>query len=358
MRHTLIALVVVLFVVLSVMPGVAAAATRSGGTVVVEADETIDDDLEAFGGTVVVRGTVTGDLEAFGGTVVVEGTVDGDVQATGGTVQVLGTVGGDVSAAGGSVDVAEGAEIGGSLEAGAGSVAVDGIVRGDARLSGESVSLGDTAQIDGNLVYDGDLSQAEGAAVAGSVTQEDGLSIGPGSDFSLPTGIFAVYGALVSLLLGAVLLLAFPGTSATIAERATDSPLRTGGVGLLALVAIPIVLFVVAITVVGIPLALAGGVTFALLLWLGSVYGRFVLGTWLLSLADVENRWAALVVGVVVVALLGLIPVVDPLVTLAVFLLGFGALVAVIWERYRESRRSKRQAPPAPGVDDTGADVA
>ncbi|MFB6139997.1 MAG: polymer-forming cytoskeletal protein [Halosimplex sp.] len=352
MRRTAIALAAVLLVVLSALPGVAAAATRSGDTVVVAKGETIDGDLQAFGGSVVVRGTVDGDLQAFGGSVVVEGTVTGDVEATAGTVQILGTVGGDVNAAGGTVDVGDGARIGGTLEAGAGSIAVTGTVGGDARLGGGTVSLGDTARIDGDLVYEGELNRADGAAIGGSVTEREGLNVGPGSDFALPGAVFAVYGLFVTLLVGAVLLLAFPGTSSAIAERATTDPLRTGGIGLVAAIAVPILLAVVAVTIVGIPLALAGGLAFGLLAWVGTVYGRFVLGSWLLSYADVDSRWAALLVGVLVVAVLRLIPVVDPLVRLAVFLLGFGALVAVLVDGYRERRGPGRDTARRPDVGD------
>lgn len=348
----------VLIVVLSVLPGVAAAATRTGGTVVVGADETVDENLEAFGGSVVVRGTVNGDLQAFGGSVVVEGTVTGDVEATAGSVQILGTVGGDVSAAGGAVDIGDGAQIGGTLEAGAGSIAVGGTVLGDARLGADNVRLGENARIGGDLVYDGDLTRADGATIDGSVTRDEGMNVGANEDFAIPGVVFTVYGVFVALLVGAILLLAFPGTAAAVADRATGDPLRTGGIGLLTAVAVPIVLVVVAVTVVGIPLALAGSLAFGLLVWLGTIYGRFVLGTWLLSLADVDNRWAALVVGVVTVALLRLVPVVGALTRFVVFLLGFGALVAVLVDGYRGRRDRRERAPRASEVDDTGAGTA
>jgi len=59
----------VLVALLASLPAVAAAETRSGGTVVVDEDETVDDDLEAFAGSVVVRGTIDGDLTTAGGDV-------------------------------------------------------------------------------------------------------------------------------------------------------------------------------------------------------------------------------------------------------------------------------------------------
>lgn len=337
-RRNALALAVVLVVVLSVIPGVVAAEGRSGGTVVVEDDETVDEDLRAFGGTVIVRGTVDGDLTAFGGTVVVEGTVEGTVQSAAGSVRIAGSVGENVSATAGTVDVAETARIGGTLEAAAGDVAVAGRVDGDARLAGESIRLADSASIAGDVAYDGDLSQSEDATVDGTVARDESLSIGPGGSVSVPDGAFAVYGTIVTLLAGAIGLLAFPRFSAGVAERAIDGPVRSGATGLLAIVLGVVGFIALVITIVGIPLALAGGLLFVLLAWLGAVYGRFVLGTWLLSLVDVESRWLALLVGVGLVAALGFVPIVDPIVRALVFLLGFGALVRGLVRGYRRLR--------------------
>src|SRR5437870_3223111 len=73
-----------------------AAEVRPGDRVVVGANETIDDDLYAFGGTVTVLGRVNGDVIAAGGTITIAGPVAGDVSAAGGTIQVSGDVKGSV----------------------------------------------------------------------------------------------------------------------------------------------------------------------------------------------------------------------------------------------------------------------
>jgi len=358
MTRTAVTLAVVLLVTLAVVPGVAAAATRTGGSVVVGADETIDENLDAFGGSVVVRGTVEGDLNAFAGTVVVQGTVEGDVMAVGGTVQILGTVGGDVEASGGTVDVGEGATVGGTLAAAGGTVAVAGTVDGDARLAGETVTLAETAVLGGELEYDGELVRADGATVEGAVTENSGIEVGPAPELTVPSGVFAVYGAIVTLLVGAFLLLVFPVFSADVARQVATEPLRTAGAGLLTTIAVPVALGLVAITIVGIPLSLAGSVAFGLLVWIGTVYGRYALGAWLLGLADTENRWLALIVGVVVVAVLSFVPILDPLVRFAVFLLGFGALVRGLLRTYTDRRGERRTTEPtAPTPPDSDSDV-
>jgi cytoskeletal protein CcmA (bactofilin family) len=350
-RLPVILLAVVALVAL--LPGVAAAQSGAVGNVVVEEGETVQG-LEAFGGNVVVRGTVDGNVQAFAGNVVVAetGTVTGNVEAFSGNVEIDGTVDGNVEAFAGNVVLGETAVVGGSLESAAGTVTLDGTVQGDARLAAETIALGETAVVRGNLEYDGQLRRADGATVAGTVTRTDDLQIGSGvgpagvPQFEIPEFVAVLYGMVVNFLVGAVLLLAFPDFSASVSERVQSSPLRTGGIGLLALVAVPIALVVVAITIVGIPLSLAGFLVFGLLAWLGSIYGRYAVGSWLVSLTDSESRWLALAVGVLGVGLLTLVPVVVGLVEFLVFLLGFGAVAMGLWTRYGGGERRRETATP------------
>jgi cytoskeletal protein CcmA (bactofilin family) len=341
-----IAFLVVAVVLLGTVPGIAAAEQRTGGSVVVEEGETVSEDLTAFGGTVVVRGTVEGSLTAFAGNVMIEpgAQVTGDVEATAGNVRIAGGVGGDVTATGGNVFVANTATIDGDLEAGAGTIVVAGSVAGSAELSGGSVTLASTAVVDGTVAYatgeDGKFTN-DGAAIGGSVTRNEELSINGGFELpNLGAPIFEVYGFLVNLLVGALLLLVFPDTSKRIADRIEDEPLRTGGVGLLALIGVPVVAVLVAITIVGIPVTIAGLIAYALTLWIGTIYGRYAVGAAVLSFTEIENRWAELLVGLLIVAVLVRIPVLGMLFELAVLLLGLGAMADLAYRFVRNQRGS------------------
>ena len=332
-----VALLLVAILTLSVAPGLAAAESRAGGTVVVEADETTGD-LEVFAGDVVVRGTVDGDLTAIGGNVRIEGTVTGNVEGTAGNIYVGGTVGGDVSGAAGHVQVAEGGSIEGTLEVGAGSVLIAGSIGGDARIGAESITLAPGASVGGDLEYDGTLDRQEGAQVGGAVTENPDLAVGPGAFFQVADALFSVYFVLVNLLVGAILLLAFPRFSDGLVERTRERPGVTGVVGLGTLVAAPIVLVLVAITIVGIPLSLLGFLSYAVGIWLAIIYGRYLLGAWLLSLVDRENRWLALLVGVLAMVVLTRVPIVGGLADVAVLVWGLGALVLGLFGAYRRGR--------------------
>ncbi|MCJ0618331.1 polymer-forming cytoskeletal protein [Haloarcula hispanica] len=335
-------LALVSLVLLSTVAGTVAAQSYQGasGTIIIGPDETYDS-VEGVAGTVIVRGTVTGDVETAAGTVHVTeaGEVGGNIEAAAGTVRIDGTVGGNVSVAGGTVEIGETAQIGGHLEAGAGFLAIHGTVDGTVRAGAEEFVLGPTASVGGDVRYDAaTFTRDPEATIGGSVVQDESIgdSAGPDSgEFALPSWIGVVYGLLVNLLLGAILLAAFPSFSARVAGHVAERPAKSGGVGLLTLVAVPVVLVVLLFTIVGIPLSLVGAVIFGVAVWVAVVYGQFAAGSWALSLADRENRWLALVVGLIGFAILGAIPVVGWVFELLALLLGLGALALTLRESYQ-----------------------
>jgi hypothetical protein len=351
-----VALAVVLVVSMPALVGVAAAEERFGGTVVVEEGETVSDDLQAVGGTVVVRGTVDGNLEAFAGSVVLAegGTVTGNVQGAAGSVTIAGSVGENVEIAGGSIDVAETATIAGDVDTGAGSFTLDGRVDGTVRVGAGSILLGSTASVGGDFLYDGDLSQGDGATVDGELRQDDSISGGgfQGAGFQVASWLFTAYGIAVTLVFGAVVLALLPGVAAATVTDTREQPARTVGVGFLALFAGPALFAALLLTVVGIPLAFLWLLVYGLLVLVGFVLGEYAVGAWLLSLADYENRWVALLVGVLAVFAVGEVPILGGLVEFVVLLLGLGALAAVLWRRIRGRRRTETAADAAATTGD------
>lgn len=314
------ALLLAAVLVLTLVPAPAAAA-RAGGTVVVGPNETVDG-FSAYAGRVVVEGTVEGDLTAYAGRVVVAegGTVTGRVRAYAGSVVVNGTVGGNVLAYTGSVTVSEGAVVRGSLGAGIADVNVAGTVRGDVIVAG-NVTLADSARVTGDLTYNGQLND-RGGRVDGEVRQLGDLALFPG----VPPLVVALYLLLADALLGGLLLWAFPEFSWGAANTAHAEPARTAVAGIAVALVVPLACLLLALTVVGVPLAVVGLGAYVATLWVGSVYGRFAVGSWLLTFVDEDRPPVALAVGLVVVAVAAQVPVVGDVVRLVVVLLGVGVL--------------------------------
>lgn len=352
--RTIVVLVAIAVLLGSIpLAAVAQSPSSTGGTIVVADGETVDD-LNAVGGSVVVEagGTVTGDVSAFAGDVRIDGTVEGDVSGAAGNVEISGDVGGDVSVAAGNLVVTEGAEITGSLEAGAGTVRLFGTIEGDVSAGAETVYLGDETAIGGDLTYGGSL-EGDRDVVAGETTHDSSLTPELFSTVQpLASWVFALYALVLNLLLGAILLGLFPRFSDGVADRVAGEPLRTGLAGLLVLVGVPLLLIAIAITVIGIPITIAGAFLFALVVWIGVVYGRFAVAAWILAALDVHNRWLALVVGLVGGAILSQVPWIGGLLNFLVFLLGLGALsVGLYVHRRRRSSPDRVTGTPEPASD-------
>jgi len=365
-------------------PGEATSDVQTADTVV-GANQTVDDDISAITGDVVVHGTVNGDVTAAAGSVRVTGQVTGDVSAASGSVTLgpTATVEEDVSSGSGSVELSAGSLVEGDVAAGAGSVVVpngalvegdvaaggddaevNGTVEGDV-ASGESVILGSTAVVGGDVTYRDSIDRADGARVDGTVTQRSGdwqpsgpeiqveagspnLSFVPGF---VPAGLVPVYWALVALFFGAVLLALFPRFSSEVATRGSEDPLRSTATGVVSLVAVPLALGAFFLTIVGIPVALAGGAVFVLAAWAGLVYGEYLVGRQVVHAAGSENRWLALVVGVAGIEALSLVPLLGGLVTLVVLVVGLGALALAAGDRWQSDTGESADPPetaPAP----------
>lgn len=328
---------------LSTVTGVVAAQSVQGasGTIVVKEGETVSS-VDTLAGTIVVRGTVTGDVSGAAGTIQVAegGRVGGSISGAAGDVRIDGEVGGDVTAGSGNVQVTETARVGGEVSVGAGYVRIDGQIDGDVRVGAETIVIGPNAEVGGEFRYDADsFTQDPAATVAGGVVEDPNLR-GNFGTFTLPSWVTWGYGLLANFLLGAILLVLFPAFSARLAGRVSDEPAKTGGVGLLLLVGGPILLVLVAITIIGIPLAVLGAIAFGLAIWVGVVYGQYAIGAWVLRRAGRDDRWLALVVGLVGFAILDLIPVLGGFLVFGALLLGLGALALELRDSFRTRRRS------------------
>ncbi|ELZ44517.1 hypothetical protein C464_13510 [Halorubrum coriense DSM 10284] len=332
--------------------GIAAAQSiqSPSGSVVVAEGETVDS-VETAAATIVVRGTVEGDVSGAAGSIRIAetGRVDGSLRAAAGTVTVDGAIGGDAEVGAGSFELTDTGRVDGSLDVGAGSITVDGAVGGDVRAAADSVVLGPNAVVDGEFRYDAEtFTESPDASVTGGVVEDPSLGgggpgIGGGGDL-LPSWVGTAYGVAADLALGAVLLFAFPRFSRAVGDRVGTDPLVSGGVGLLALVVTPLALLLVAITIVGLPVALVGFAAYGVAIWIGSVYGQYALGSLVLDRLDSPNRWLALLLGVVAVALIGLLPWVGGVAESLVLLLGLGSLALGLSDEYRGRDRGTAAA--------------
>lgn len=355
-----LAVLFVVVLVLAAVPTASAQEARTGGTITVPAGTVHEGNLVVLGGTVIIEGTVDGNVQGVAGSVTVSGTVTGDIQAAAGSVTIDGVVAGSVDSGTGSLTIAEGARVDGSIETGAGSLAIYGTVSGNVEAGVNSLTVGESAVIGGNLRYDAaTLDIADGATIGGTIERVEGLSISTGIPFASGLDwavefVFVGFGFLVNLALGAVLLLAAPRFSSRVTATGTGRAIQSGLTGLLAFVGVPVAMVLISITIVGIPIAIAGLLVYLVLLWAAVVYGALVTGDWLLGYANVDSRWLALVVGLLIAGVASVLPF-GGLVVLAYLFLGLGALALSLWEI---RRRTGGGAEPLPEDDEGDTSVS
>jgi cytoskeletal protein CcmA (bactofilin family) len=331
MRRTL-SLLLAAVLVGTMFTGVAAADTRAGGTVVVEEGESVNG-LSATAGTVIVEGTVNGDLRAYGGDVVVTetGNVTGIVRVYAGSATINGTAQDTVLVYGGTVTVGESGYVDQSFGAIAGDVTLAGEFDSDVNVFAGTINLERSATIGGDLTYEGTLND-RGGTVDGVTQRTQELALVP------PLGplsiLFSIFMFFASLFLGSILLYVGPRFADAVYDTCATAPLRTAGAGLAAVGGVALAILLFAITVIGLPIAVAILLVTIVLAWIAAIYGRYVVGTWLLSYTSRDSRYLALFVGVLVIALLGLIPYLGFLVRTVVFLLGAGVVALALRRLY------------------------
>jgi hypothetical protein len=343
-----------------------AAEVRSADAVVVGADETIEDDLYAFGRFVVVQGRVNGDVIAFGETISVTGTVTGDVIAAGrtvglggqvdgsarvagNTITVDGRIGQDLIVASGSVLVSPSGRVERDVLAGSGSATLHGPVGRDVvggvgtvdligtvgrtvRVGVGRLRLADTAVVGGDLIYESEAEAtiAPGARVDGRIERRvpERRERTPGPlDLAIDW-----LRALVGLLaLGLVVVLVFPGFSRRTVEVLRTSPWGSLGIGFALFLGMPVAaafVFGLGLVVGGWwlgPVALA---VYAILLAISLPLAGLFVGRWALDRLGqrgIHGVWA-LLLGLVLLTLVGLVPWIGPLVIAVAALFALGAL--------------------------------
>jgi cytoskeletal protein CcmA (bactofilin family) len=137
-------------------PAALAFESRGGDTVVIGADEVIEDDLYVGANTFTLDGTVKGDLIVFGSTIEINGTVEGDLIAAGQSISVRGKVADDARIAGMALTLDSTAQVGDDVVA-----------------AGFSIEDKKGSSVGGDFIYGGYQ-----ALLAGDVAQD--LTVGVG----------------------------------------------------------------------------------------------------------------------------------------------------------------------------------
>jgi len=289
--------------------------------VVVTKDKVINQDYFAAGQTVEIYGVVNGDIYAAGANLIIDGVVNGDVLAAGGTISVSGKVsqnirvvggqinlsgdvGRNVSLAGGNINLEKTGVIAGNLTAAAGNVMLSGKINQNVQAAVGNLRIAPSAGIGGNLNYisDKQASIDTQALIAGKVTHQTGPKFQPPQVnkeqlmivlASIFVG-FKILSIFTSLILGLLIVNLFPKYSGLMTEALNQRPWHSLIIGLVFMVIAPIVLIILAVTIIGLPLAVILFILYFLLMYVARILFMYWLGIKVLGLfgKKVVNGWA------------------------------------------------------------------
>lgn len=307
----------------------------AGGTLVVNGP--VGADLLAAGGNLSILGNVAGDLRAAGGTIAITGNVAGDLVAAGGNITAAGSkIGGDALLAGGSIRLT--APVSGSVYIRGGQVVIDAPITGHVDVRAQSLTLGSHAAITGDLTYEAPkaATMQDGASVKGKTTFTPVVNVseGPAAAFAL----FSVWilASLAALMLTALLFRALFRRYVVEAGNAVVArPWHKLGMGFIVFAVTPPAIFVLCLTVVGIPLGVVVGLGYAALLVVSWMFTPVILGafieTWWRSHAP-QGQWQFIVLGAIAYVVVGLIPVLGGIFKFVAILMALGTIIEKKWE--------------------------
>lgn len=318
------------------------------------------DDVHTAGRTVHLQDEVTGDVAAAGAEVTIDGPVDGYVMSAGRSVTLGGKVGNDVWAAGETVTVDSPVGNNAMLAGRTVSLGRNAAIGHDARIAGNTVTA--EGRVERNLDIGAETARI-GADIGGTVNaRADRVSVLPGAvirgdlvvranqppDISPQAQVMgqvrfedasrsrwiAWPGQWLFLFLGLLILglaaLAFaPAWPVRVAGTMRTRTWASILSGVFMLIVIPIASASLAVTFIGIPLAIVMLAFYIATLLLAGVFVSYRMGDWLVArLHRVQTSlWMRMILGVLVISFAMSLPTVGLIVTGIVMILGAGALV-------------------------------
>lgn len=349
------------------------------GQVVVSGDVT--GDVESNMGQVVISGNVGGKVKTRLGEIVISGAVGGDVHSDLGEVNINGTVGGNVYSGFGEIKVP--GLVLGNVGGNSGQVSVEGTIEGDLNLERGLIMLGPEAVVRGSVtVGQGRIEKAEGAvtgllevgeekaldeieglkdteesldfkglvdsedfvdSVSAKVAEELSKNFNHKDYFShfkdrvkfSPSFFTGYYNTVTSGLIGILIMYALAALTYTLfpkhvergSRAVTLKPGLSLGWGTVALILALPLMFVLILTIIGIPLILVELALFAAAGILGYTSIAYLLGGRIIeTTAKAQaNPFVAMAVGVLILGFARLVPFAGFVITVAVYVLAVGA---------------------------------
>lgn len=381
-RFKMLMLSLMAVILLSFQFGTALAATANNYTDTLNQGETLEGTGFFSGDTVRVNGNVNGPTFVSGGNIEVNGNIDGDLFVAGQSIRVAGNVTGSIFVAGQDINISgkinnsiysaganlniesqndgsaflagqniflkNPAKVGRDAFIAGAKVTADGTVGGDLGASAEDVTVLGTvgknvdleapkvkiegATIDGNLKYksENEATISQDSTIGGTTDWKKAESKKVASAFTLTVLYSTLISIIGALIVWFVVKLLRPLLWTTLAHTFLSSPLKTMGVGFIAIFLIPIISIILMITIVGVPLGLILMPLYIIVLYISKI----IIAVALAESFKQQFNWKDKHMGVwlvllsfIILAVIGFIPYIGPIFQILMAIAGFGTVI-------------------------------
>ena len=324
-----------------------------------KADETIriegevQGDVWLAGSEVDISGPVRGSVYVAASKVRIHGPIEGSVHSTGSEVTIDGAISGSVYLAGSDIVLNESSTVARTVALAGSKVMLKGSANDQAfvagseivlsgsvargmRASGSEITLENTAYVGGDLHYTSSIEAkiANDKAIAGRVIHDTPPNQRAANDWR-DRARDSLFSFIVSVVTAAVVLALWGHTLVERAQLVRKLPARIFGRGLLFVLVVPIIAILALITVVGLPAGLILGLLYIVVLMLAPTAAGLLVGLQLTQ--SVENshkpvayvgQLQAAVLGLLVLAIVGFVPLFGPLLSVLAYIGGVGVITA------------------------------
>lgn len=220
-----------------------------------------------------------------------------------------------------------------------GTATINGRVEGDVTVISGTLVLNDSAVVDNVSLINSELTRAPGATVFQEINESSGFSFGWGA--AVFSFLFWV-GSTLALLVVGLVLAAIAGKQVNGAgQLATDRIGETVVSSIVIWIGLPVLAVLLLVTLIGIPIAMGIGIALVALGFFGYVVAATRVGQLITERGRPEPRlhpYLAVVVGLLLLQIAGLVPFIGGFVVAVAGLYGGGALAYYAYRGWRGRR--------------------
>ncbi len=142
--------------------------------------------------------------------------------------------------------------------------------------------------------------------------------------------------------MGLIFLKLFPNYSQKVVETLKKHPAKSGLFGFAALILTPFAVVVIAITIIGFPIAMILLTAYFVYLYLAKLFLVLWTGQYLLKRAgSKQSAYMTYFLGLIAFTVITLLPIVGGILKLSALLIGLGAMVTTCKANYLEAKSKK-----------------